>query len=94
MILVMRGIVHTATQINAFFVLEVVGMYNILFTVSRVVTEIARTEKSAAETDNWPINPLATHGIPAWSCPVLRNMLPDIELLRVLINSKKEILDF
>jgi hypothetical protein len=55
--------------------------------VRRVVTEIASTEKSDADTESCPINPLITHGVPALSCPVLINMIPDTELLRVLVNS-------
>ena len=53
----------------------------------RVVTEIASTEKSAAETESCPMNPLTTHGVPSLSSHVFRYITPDTELLRVLMNS-------
>lgn len=89
--LVISGMVHIAPQINVFLVFEVVGIYKWRVTVSRVVTDIASTEKSDADTESWPMNPLTTHGVPALSCPVLIKMIPDTELLRVFVNSMKRL---
>lgn len=87
--LVMSGMVHTAMQIKAFRVVDVFGMYIKRVTVRSVVTEMARTEKSAADTESCPMNPLATHAVPGCSWPVFRKMMPDTELFNVLINSSQ-----
>ena len=52
---------------------------------------MASTEKSAAWTESCPMKPLAMQEAPGFSSPVLRKIIPDTELFRVLINSEKTV---
>jgi hypothetical protein len=86
--LVMSGIVQTERQVRIHPFVETPGMYTKRVTVRRVTRAMARIEKSAACTENWPTMPFTMHGVPGCSSPVLRKIMPDTELFKVLMNSE------